>query len=216
MGTLDNGALPRVELPFGSQMRGRGAQLQGLMHVPAGFQAFVLLLGSSSAHPATSSHHPLTLSQGRCSPSSLGSWVSMVPGQNLCPRCLAEGGTASWCLTETLLALPAPYTHHQAPMPAGASEPPGAGCALLGSRQARLTAPSWLTPAGVSDSAPGTSARVLLPSLVGAWARLTILEELGAPCNESARSIPGFPAKGPRARRPPAHDASVPTPVLWA
>ena len=27
MGTLDNGALPRVELPFGSQMRGRGAQL---------------------------------------------------------------------------------------------------------------------------------------------------------------------------------------------
>lgn len=63
---------------------------------------------------------------------------------------------------------------------------------------------------GVSDSAPGTSACMLLPSLVAAWARLTMLEE------QEAHTIPGFPAKGPRARSPSAHDASVPTPVLWA
>lgn len=62
----------------------------------------------------------------------------------------------------------------------------------------------------MSDSAPGTSACVLLPSLVAAWAGLTMLEEQGA------HSIPGFPVQGPRARSPSAHNASVPVPVLWA
>lgn len=58
---------------------GVGAQLQGLTCVPLGFQASVLLLGGSSACPATSRHHPMTPSQGRCSPSSPGSRVSAVP-----------------------------------------------------------------------------------------------------------------------------------------
>lgn len=109
---------------------GAGAQLQGLTHVPAGFQASVLLLGGSSAHPATSSHHPLTLSQGRCSPSSPRSWVSVVPGQNLCQGpLLREALPLGVSLRPSWLSLLLTPTT-QAPMPAGASELPEALAAL--------------------------------------------------------------------------------------
>ena len=178
-----------------------------------GFQASVLLLGgwffcppsdlqaSSFDTISGKMQHILPRKPGLCGPGAR----TLVPG----PRC--------WEALLPSVSLRPPGSPCSSHPPPGTDASRSVRAARRWLRSAGLEASqadhssSWAHACwGVSDSAPGTSACMLLPSLAAAWAKLTMLEEQGA------HSIPGFPAQGPRARSPSAHDVSVPKPVLWA
>lgn len=90
----------------------------GVTCVSPGFQASVLLLGGTSACPATSRHHPSTPSQGRCSASFPGSRVSVVPAPeplSQVPRCWEALIPGVSLRPSRLPLLLTPITGHQRP-----------------------------------------------------------------------------------------------------